>query len=298
MIDSLVPPGAREEYVDLDGGRIRLLRAGAKGIPAIVLLHGGGLNNAAAAWFRLFVPLGEKHDVIAPDFPGFGGTTGIEPMRSTADLADLVSKIMERADASDAVVMGGSMGGETALNLALRHLRLVRGLVLISPAGLRQTLGGPPVQFSAWLFGRLPERATRAMLAAGLRSKKGPTAAVCDPSTMPEEVIAELRRESTRPDVGLGLVRYNAGSVGLREMRNNLLPVIDQVTVPTLFVHGERDPQIPPESSRHAAERMQNARYVAFPGCGHWSHLEDHDRFLTEVADFLSKLEPSEPDKP
>lgn len=289
-MNELIPSGARVEHLDLDGGRVRLLRGGAQGLP-LVLLHGGGTNNSAVSWCRLFEPLSAEHPVIAPDLPGHGGTTGIEPMGGADTLADFVARIMDELDLTDAVVMGVSVGGETALNLALRQPRLVRALVLISPSGLLPIIVNRAAQTGAWLYARQPEWVL--LLQSRLISRFGiPLRSIVhDPAVLPHEVITEIQREARRPRAGLAFHRYNRASIGRREMNNNLLSVVERVTVPALFFHGEHDAQQPPETSRNAAERMPNARRILVPGCGHWAHLEAHDQFLSEVTEFLATVE-------
>lgn len=75
----LVPPDAEERYVSIDQGRVRVLVGGQPGTPALplVLVHGGGTDNAGISWFRSFTELGADRALIALDLPGFGGTHGI-----------------------------------------------------------------------------------------------------------------------------------------------------------------------------------------------------------------------------
>lgn len=289
-MNELVPPGAHVEYLDLDGGHVRLLRGGEAGRrPPIVLLHGGG-SDAAIAWYRTFASLAAEHPVIAPDLPGYGGTTGIGPLGGGAVLADFVARVMDELGLDDAVIVGSSMGGEIALDLALHHAELVSGLVLVSPAGLMSVAGNRVVQFLAWLSTRLPERTLVSLNGRSSRSAEPLRGIVHDPAGLPSEVVAEYRRETQRRDFRLAFVRATRASVGPTAMRNNLLPLVGRITVPTLFVHGADDPVVPPETTRQAAERMPTARRVVIPDCGHWAALESPDRFLTELDHFLTSL--------
>ncbi|MDA8371427.1 MAG: alpha/beta fold hydrolase [Nocardiopsaceae bacterium] len=291
-MNPLIPSGARAEFIDLDGGRVRVLRGGAAGTgPPVVLLHGGATDNAAISWYRLFAPLGADHHVIAPDMPGFGATSGIDPVGGPGALADFAARVMGELGLAEAVVIGVSMGGDVALNLALRHPRLVRALVLIAPGGLVPLVGNRAVHTAAWLGTRLPDwmllpaaRLANRFVGTALR------AVVHDIATLPEEVVAEFRREALRPGAAIGYIRYNQATVGRRGMRNNLLPVVEQITVPALFFHGELDPLVPVEGSRTAAALMPSARLAMVAECGHWAQLEAHDRFVSEVTAFLAGL--------
>lgn len=289
-MNGLMPPGAHAEYLDLDGGRVRLLRGGEPSRrPPVVLLHGGG-SNAAISWYRTIAPLSAEHRVIAPDLPGYGGTTGIAPVGDGAVLADFVARIMRRLGLADAVIVGSSIGGEIALNLALHHAELVCALVLVSPSGLLPVAGNRVVQFLAWLSTRLPEQALVSLSALSNRSSTALRGIVRDPAGLPCDVVEEYRREARRRDFRLAFVRQTKVSVGPTAMRNNLLPLVGRITVPTLFVHGADDPVVPPETSRHAAERMPTAHRVVVSDSGHWAQLEAPDRFHTELTDFLSNL--------
>ncbi|MEY9214406.1 alpha/beta fold hydrolase [Thermobifida halotolerans] len=288
----LVPPEASEEYLDLDGGRVRVLTGGETDRRPVLLLHGGSIDNAAVSWYRLFAPLSGDCRVAAPDLPGFGATSGIEPVGGPADQADFVARVMDRLRLAEAVVIGVSMGGDVALNLALRHPRRVRALVLVAPGGLIPAIANPVAHTASWLSMQLPDRLLLGAVNLANRFVRiALRAVVHDPATLPEEVVAEVGREALRPNAGIGYLRYNQACIGRREMRNNLLPVVDRITVPALFFHGESDPLVPPEGSRRAAALMPDARLVLVPECGHWAQLEAPGRFEAEVTEFLTALD-------
>lgn len=288
----LVPPGARPETVALDGGRVRVLRSSAESGPAVVLLHGGGSDNASISWYRLFEPLGPAYRLIAPDMPGFGATSGIAPLGGPAAMADFTARLMTALGEERAVVVGVSMGGDVALNLALRHPDRVRALVAIAPGGLTPGFSSPALQAALWALCRIPDPVLLpAARLAGRFTGAAIRRVVHDPAVLPPEAMAEFHRESTRPGGSLGYVRYNQATVGRRGMRNDLLPEVHRIGVPALFFHGDLDPLVPPRNSRLAAARMPDARLVLVSRCGHWAQLEAHDRFLAELRGFLSGLD-------
>lgn len=312
---SLMPPGSAETFIDLDGGRVRVMRSTAEpaarcpagattsdpsgAVPGqrdtrapVLLIHGGGTDNSAISWYEVFAPLGAEREVVAVDLPGFGRTTGIEPVGGAPELADFVARAARALAMPRAVVMGVSMGGDVALNLALRHPDLVEALVLIAPGGLVPVFRNRIAQLSAWLAAQLPDvllvplaRLANRYVETALR------AMVKDPDTLPPEVVAEFVREARRPGAGMAYGRYNQASIGPWSMRNNLLPAVSRVDVPTLLFHGQDDPLVDPEGSRLASELMPNAHLVTVPNCGHWAQLEARARFLTELSTFLAVVD-------
>ncbi|MFW6600509.1 alpha/beta fold hydrolase [Propionibacteriaceae bacterium Y2011] len=292
---TLIPPGSTTTHVTVDGNELRVLTSTAT--PAhdrtpLLLVHGGGSDNAAISWYEMFEAFGEDRTVIAPDLPGFGGSIDVTPVGGADQMADVVAAVAAELDISTATVVGVSMGGEVALQLALRHPELVAGVVAIAPGGLVGVFRNKPAQFGAWLAAHLPDVLLRPLARVANRYvDRALRAMVKDPATLPEEVVAEFVAESQLPDAGMAYGRYNQASLGPLSMRNNLLPVVERITVPALFFHGADDPLVPPEGSREAARRMPDAELVLVPDCGHWAQLEAGERFRTELRRFLVRLD-------
>jgi pimeloyl-ACP methyl ester carboxylesterase len=114
-------------------GELWLRDAGAAGAPPVVLLH-GWMFPSDLNWSPCYASLAEGHRVIAPDARGHGrGTRPATPFR-LVDVADDVAALLRHLDVEPAVVVGYSMGGSVAQQLALRHPDVVRGLVLCATA--------------------------------------------------------------------------------------------------------------------------------------------------------------------
>ncbi len=300
---TFLPRGSSETFIDLDGGRVRVLGsippqsagaapsagAGQGAGPPILLIHGGGMDNSAISWFNVFTDLAGEGRLLAVDLPGFGRTSGIEPVGGADALADFVARAAQALGVTRAVVMGVSMGGDVALNLALRRPDLVGALVLIAPGGLVPVFRNRPAQLAAWLMAQLPGALLEPVIRRVSKHVEAALAAmVKDPGTLPPEVVEEFVREAQRPRAGMAYARYNQASLGPWGMRNNLLPQAARIGVPALLFHGQDDPLVDPAGSRRASQLMPAARLVLVPGCGHWAHLEAPGRFNREVRAFLA----------
>lgn len=291
---ALTPPGAERRTVATSAGDLGLLHAGAPTpgrLPA-VLIHGGGTDSASISWYRLVEPLSAEREVWAVDLPGFGTSMGLDPVGGPTAMADVLAEALSRLGVGPAAMFGVSMGGDVALNLALRHGDAVAGLVLIAPGGLTASVGSRFAQRAAWRVAQLPDSV---LLPAGRFANRFVRAAVravvADPGALPPEVVAEFARLARHPRGVLGYARYNQAALGRDGMLNDLTCSVYAITVPTVFFHGSDDPLVDPEGSRRAASRMAHARLVSVPGCGHWAQLEAHERFLAEMERFLPILD-------
>ncbi|MFC4006439.1 alpha/beta fold hydrolase [Nonomuraea purpurea] len=289
----LIPSGAREHHISTGAGRLRVLHADPAQPDAVplVLIHGGGTDNAAISWYRLIEPLSADREVWAPDLPGFGGSIDAAPAGGPRELARVVAEAMTALGITQAVVAGVSMGGDIALNLALEHPRRVAGLILVAPGGLVPIFRNRTAHLGAWAAAQAPDWLLRpASRFANRFSGAAIRAIVKDPAALPAEVVDEFVREARKPRAGLGYARYNQATLGRRGMRNDLTDRVHEINAPTLIFHGQDDPIVDPTGSRRAADRMPHARLVTVPDCGHWAQLEAHDRFLAETQVFLDQF--------
>ncbi|AOS64104.1 alpha/beta fold hydrolase [Actinoalloteichus hymeniacidonis] len=290
-VDRLIPNGAREEFLAVDGGRVRLLRSttSGDGVP-MLLIHGGGSDNAAISWNLLFEPLSRDRPVIALDLPGFGYTEGL-PITGTAQgMARQADRVLEVLGIERAIVVGVSMGGEVALRFALHHPDSTAAAVAIAPGGLIEVYRNPLAHRIAWLGTTLPDAVLLPLSSVANRFTRSVIRhMVHDIETLPAPVVDEMVREARRPRAGYAYGRYTKAAIGSKRMHNNLLPSVARIAAPTLLFHGSQDSLVDPEGSRAAAKLMSDARLVMVPDCGHWAQIEKHERFCAELAAFLAQ---------
>jgi pimeloyl-ACP methyl ester carboxylesterase len=239
-------------------------------LPAIVFLHGAGMDRSAwALHSRWFAHHGFA--VLAPDFPGHGLSQGA-PLTSIADMADWTAALVAAAGVAQARLIGHSMGSLVALETAARHPGKVSGLALIGTSAAMAV--GPDLlkaaeandhaavdMVSIWGLGYQAELG--GSLAPGLWMHGG----------------AQRVLEATRP--GVLFADLSACNV-----YQNALSAAAQIKVPTTLVLGERDMMTPAKAGKALAAAIPNARTIVMVGAGHMMMAERPDQLLTALQEF------------
>ena len=275
---SLSANGFEERRAPLKGVRLRWF-VGGEGPPA-VFLH--GLGGAASNWVELAPVLARDHRVIVPDLPGHGGSAALAALPNLEPFADRVALVLEREQAVPAVVVGHSLGCVVALRLAMRRPELVRGLILISAAGIGSSTRR--ARQALWLSslvrpGRFLAR-HRARIARSDRLRAlvwGSWATPDGTAVSGAATIGLLEGPALHTDTGSA-----AMALTLEDPRIEL----DRVGCACMVVWGARDPQVPIGDAFEYARRLRAPlRVVA--GAGHLVIAERPEACLDAIRGFL-----------
>jgi pimeloyl-ACP methyl ester carboxylesterase len=285
-----LPDDLRHHFVDVeDGGRIHVVERGQG--PPIVLLH--GIMLTSALWVHQLRELADHHRVIALDLRGHGQSLPGSEGSGIERLASDVASVLDVLGVENAVVVGHSMGGMVALQMAVdmpldvRRRRLA-GIVLTSTtagpfatlpgwAGVVRTTG--PVTARALLLGErwgakaLPSRDLRWWLVRLGFGADAPAAQVRFVEAMhrgtPSRTLADLIPSLAAFDLSARL-----GSLDL----------------PVLVVVGSHDKLTAPRLARRMAAALPEATLVELPRCGHMPMLERRREFSHLVDEFTAKI--------
>lgn len=269
--------------------------------PALVLLHGWGLN--VRVWDGLAAALSDRFRIIAVDLPGHGRSGWLPERSSLAEQAAQVAETIAGITAEYSLV-GWSLGGQVALQLAATRLGTTartdtpaqRGMATPSYAtavGDRLVLIATTPRFPAgpdWPHGAPPERL--AAQAEDLQADYRRT--VSDflelqvrGSTGGAEALAQLRaalfEHGSAAPPGPNLAALARGLELLRDI--DLRPLLPGITVPTLVIAGQYDRVTLPAASRALADGLPDARYVEIRRAAHapfLSHLPELSALLTD----------------
>ncbi len=286
-------PRVEVTHTRVRGLRLETLVAG-EGAP-VLLIHGLGANKVS------FLPtvsaLADRHEVHAIDLPGFGRSSRPTPVGrrySMAWFADVVNGYLIARGLDAAHLIGNSMGGRIALEVALRHRRSVHSIVGLGPAlGFDLTRPIAPllrVLPSQWA-GAAPLRVPRSSIEALVRSL------FADPDVLPPEhhraaaddVVATWQDPGHRLAVlaaarQLGMEPANGRAAYWRRLRG--------LTVPSYWIFGEQDRLVASRYAARVAAAVPDALVETWPGVGHVPQFEAPSRTAAAVTAWLERIGP------
>ena len=254
-----------------DGVRLCYEAAGT-GEP-VVLLH--GLGGCAGDWGPQFDHLAGTHQVVTLDVRGHGDSDKPDGPYSVPRVAAAVRVVLEHLDATPAHVVGLSMGGMVAFQLALDSPDAVRSLMIVN-SGPRSVPKGP----RGWLFLQLRRIMARLVPPAKFADKLGPK---LFPDPEHTDVLEAFKRRYARNDPRAYREAVEALAGWAVEEQ------IHTIEAPTLFVSSDQD-YTAPELKQRFADLMPNASLVVIDDAHHAVNLERPDAFNAVVDHWLQQV--------
>lgn len=277
------------EFALLNGVEVHYKVRG-EGSDDLVLLHHTYGN--VFTWEHVLSGLADRARVTAFDRPGYGLTQRLprdqwgETNPYTREASSQITvELMDRLGMDQAVLVGSSAGGTSAIETATRFPERVRALILVSPAITGDV--GPPDNLRPLLrapqLRRIGQRVVERLGSEITAERVG--GAWHDPSRVTEQDIANYRRPL---DVDNWAVGYY--DLFTAEDPPYLVEELRQLQVPTLLVVGGSDTVITVAENRETAEAIPGARFEVLEGCGHTPQEECPDQLLTLIRGFLDGL--------
>ena len=266
----------REASYEVAGGhRIHLKEAGEG--PVVVFLHGSGpgasgASNFAGNW-QAFVDAGYR--VLLPDLIGYGASSKPEGIDYTLQLfTDTVFDALRQHGIEEAVLVGNSLGGGIAIQIALDNPDFVSALVLMAPGCIEEQADYfhmPGIAKMVSGFGS-PDFSLEEQRRL-VRNLVHPDFA----DRIPDELVAQ-RYEVARTQPKDVLARMKTPNLG---------PRLGELDQPILVLWGLDDEFCPESGARHFLSRCANARCMTFTRTGHWVQVERTAEFNRYAIEFL-----------
>ena len=249
--------------VEIDGLTIEYAEAGS-GAP-VLLLHGWGSSNAV--YRGVMEVLADRCRLVAPDFPGCGGSDTMKEPWTLEDYCDFVLKFMQATGLSDPILIGHSHGGRVAMRMAAAGMVSPPKMVLLDAAGLI-----PKKSVKQRLRAKSFKMIKRALTLPGIRRHSG-------------GLLEKARRH-------YGSADYNAAPEVLRKtlvslVNTDLRDQIGAISCPTLLIWGEKDTATPLADAKIIESLIPDCGLCVLEGAGHFAFCEQPGRAYAILRNFL-----------
>jgi pimeloyl-ACP methyl ester carboxylesterase len=250
-----------DHTLEVDRCKTHYRRAG-KGTP-VVFLHGA---SGAPVVLPFMEKLATRYDVIVPDHPGYGLSDEPQWLENIHDVAYFYLDFLQALKLEKAVIIGSSMGGWMAMEMAVRNTSRIGSLVLVSPAGVIAE-GAQPAD----IFLLPQEEMVRKLFH--------------------DQKLAEQRlaMPETPESIDLGLKNRHTTARLAWEPRLHdpfLSKWLHRIDVPTSIVWGAQDHILPVATAHELKRLIPKAELNVFENCGHLPQVEQMEKFCDVVFRF------------
>jgi pimeloyl-ACP methyl ester carboxylesterase len=249
----------------VSGCNIGLMRGGT-GQP-LVILHGA---SGAGTWLPFMRSLAGTYDVIVPEHPGFGASDTPDWLDNIHDLAYFYLDVLDQLDLHAVHLVGVSLGGWIAAELAIRSTQRLSSLTLVDAAGIHV----PGVE-QIDTFLRTDEQRIRDFF---------------HDQALAGEMVARL----LKPELEDITMKNRLATARLvwqpRGYDPNLHKWLHRIDVPTLLVWGANDRLFPKDYAFAWQRLIPGSKVVIVPECGHVPHVEKPSVFVSELQSFISGM--------
>ena len=257
-----------EELIEVGNTRLKVVTGGS-GKP-LLILHG---ELGYSGWLKYHETLAQNYKLHIPLLPGFGVTPRIDWVMNIRDLASWYLGVLDELEEKDLNVVGFSLGGWLAAEMASMCPHHFRSLTLVGAMGIKPPTGEI---FDMFLV------VAKDYLAKGILTPQEVEEfeLICPEEVSPEQLEswALAREESSR----LGWKPY-MHDLSLPNLLNRLKEL------PTLLVWGKEDQIVPPSAAEIFSDSIDKSQVVLLDNCGHQPEIEHPDKFAQIVDDFVSK---------
>jgi 3-oxoadipate enol-lactonase len=241
-----------------------------------------GLGSKRQGWRNQLPVFGKEYRTLALDFRDVGDSERVDQPYTVADLADDVAGVARALQIPRVHVIGISLGGFVAQNVALRHPDQVEKLILVSTSAG----GATHVAAEASILALLTMQAA---VGADARARSV-YSRIMSPAyigTHPEALDQVAAVATHHPFTPETYQRQLVAAIG-----QDVAAQVGNIVAPTLVIHGDADPLVPPQNGDYLARTIPGAKHIVYHGVGHIPIFECMEAFNRDVLAFLREEDP------
>ena len=265
-------------FVEVDGRKLAYNEVSPAHPRGTILLL-TGLGAKRYGWYYQLDEFGRSYRTIALDHRDISDSDPYEEPYTTADLADDAAVALRALGVERAHIMGISLGGFVALQFAIRHPDQLDKLVLIATSAGGATHVQPAPEIAALLA-----PGSRESIEPGELAKRN-YGAITGPGfaeNYPQEMDNFAAIARYRPVQRAAYVRQLQAGMG-----HDATLQLEHIQAPTLVIHGDADPLVPPGNGDYLAKHIRGAKHIVYHNVGHIPIVENPDQFNSDALAFL-----------
>jgi pimeloyl-ACP methyl ester carboxylesterase len=247
------------------GCNIKLMRGGSG--PPLLFLHGA---SGAGTWLPFMQSLAARFDVIVPEHPGYGASDTPHWLDNVHDLAYFYLDFLDQLDLKQVHLVGVSLGGWIAAELAVRNTQRLASLTLVDSAGI-YVAGSQQID----PFLRSDEQRIRDFFYDQAKA---------------DQMIARV----LKPELEDVTMRNRIATAALvwqpRGYDPNLRKWLHRINIPTLIIWGANDRLFPMEYAYVWQQLIPDSTAIVIPECGHIPQIEKPNDFVSEINNFIDGM--------
>lgn len=251
-----------ENNIEINGQRVHFEESG-EGRP-LILMHGWGCNLTTVR--SIAATASGTHRVLNLDMPGFGQSPEPDSVWDIDQYTELVNRFIDHLHLERPILAGHSFGGRVAIQLASQR-KDIDAVVLIDAAGIK------PRRSLKYYYKVYTFKAAKRLSYLLLGREKA------------EKRIERIRASRGSSDYANASPRMRA--IMSKVVNHDLTACLPEITAPALLIWGENDTATPLADAKKMERLIPDAGLVSFPGCGHYSFLDNPAQFAAVLHSFL-----------
>lgn len=282
----------KEYYLNYNNHNICIYENGTGNTP-LFLIHGAGIDSAMLSWEEVINLLPTNYTVYAIDLLGYGKSDKPKNMageRFYTNHIECVESIVNKLNLNKFILSGFSMGGAISIGYALKNPNKIKALIPVDSWGLVNKMPFHNLYYkycnSSFTCNPYKWLAKYKWLVKWVISYS----LIGDKSKISNELVHTLHCKCQDLNVGKSMQDYLRSSITKNTLIPNFTNRLKELSLPTLFINGDKDSLVQFESSVKASNLVQNGQFHIMKGCKHWSHKERPEEYVETIHKFLSNL--------